>query len=463
MDFLELIKSKDYKAAKELLSYKEGIESNTSEFKNIRDIRDTQVGKRSDKTTKDGTVKVSKIPIPFQRQIVKAASTFLLGSPVKIIEKKDSENEDKDGEAFFEVMNNWDDMRMDSTLLKFCKAVKSETEASIVFFSVQDEATKSIKIKSRLITSDNGKVSPVFDVFGDMVAFNWEYVVKENGKDVTYWYCWTAETMYAVKGDGSTFTDLEGYPKANLFKKIPAVYMSQENPEWWEVQELIDRFEMSFSKFADTNDYFASPMYKAKGAVKSIPKKDETGKLVKLDIVETDKGNIIEADLDVISWDRAPEALKLEFETNKGLIYGLTDTPDLTFDNVKGIGNVSGIALKLMFLGPILKAKEGEGEYKIAISRILNIIKSGILNITKKASAKQIEELRMDILFTSVLPENFKEIIEMLSEASGGKAIMSQKSAVSHNPLVDNVEEEMDNIKEEAATEAIGSLGETVV
>src|SRR5690606_11958975 len=140
----------------------------------------------------------------------------------------------------------------------------------------------------------------------------------------------------------------------NVFGKIPAVYLSQDHPEWWEVQEMIDRVEMTLSKFADTNDYFAHPMFKAKGDLKSMPSKDETGKMVKLPIVETINGNLVEADIDFLTWDHAPEAIKMEIESWKDLIYGLSDTPDLSFNNVKGIGNISGIALKLMFLGPIL-------------------------------------------------------------------------------------------------------------
>lgn len=458
MDFLELLQTGNIKDAFALVSSKDGVENNVKEFNNHRDIRETQVGKRKDKQTKDSTVKVTKTPIPFQRQIVRTSSTFLFGSPIKIIEKKEEEKATESSEAFNAIINLWDDLRMDQTLLKFCKAVKSETEAAIIFYDQKKEVEKEVKIKSSLKTSENGKLYPVFDAFGDMVAFGWSYIEKEGDKDVTYWYVWTDEKQYAFKLSDSNWSVLEKFPKPNLFKKIPVVYLAQENPEWWEVQALIDNFEMTFSKFVDTNGYFASPMYKVKGAVNSIPSKDETGKMVKLDIVETDKGNVIEADLEVLSWDQAPEAIKLELETEKGLIYGLTDTPDLSFDNVKGIGNITGIALKLMFLGPILKAKEGEGDYQTVISRIINVMKSGIGNISNTSLSKKLEELRTEVRFTSVLPENIKEIIEMLTEATGGKSIMSQKTAITHNPLIDDNDKEFENIKEEATLE----LGDTV-
>ena len=458
MEFLELLESGNIKDAFAKASLKDGVADNVKEYNNKRDIRDTQVGKRQDKTTKDGTVTVTKTPIPFQRQIVRIASTFLFGNPVKIVEKKDSEKENEDSEAFNTVIDLWNDMRMDQTLLKFCKAVKSATEAAIIFYEQKKKGENEVQIKSSLKTHENGKLYPVFDAFGDMVAFGWSYIVKENDKDVTYWYVWTDEKQYANKLVGSDWQALEKYPRPNLFKKIPVVYLSQEHPEWWEVQDLIDNFEMTFSKFIDTNGYFASPMYKAKGAVSAMPKKDETGKMVKLDIIETDHGNVIEADLEVISWDQAPEAIDLELKTEKGLIYGLTDTPDLSFDNVKGIGNVTGIALKLMFLGPILKAKEGEGDYQTVISRIINVMKAGIGNISNTKLSKKLDELKTEVKFTSVLPENIKEIIEMLTDATGGKAVMSQQTAIAHNPLVDDNQEEINNIKEEETLQ----LGDTV-
>ncbi|WP_440881144.1 phage portal protein [Tenacibaculum sp. C7A-26P2] len=447
MNFLELLQSNQIEKAYNLLSAKEGVSDSAKEFNNDRKVRDTQVGNREDKIMKDGTInRVSKVPIPFQRQIVKTASTFLLGSPVKLVDK---ESNNEINEAFESISDLWHDLRLDSLLLDFCKTVKSETEATIVFFPVKKEDDSEPRIKARLLKNKNGKVYPIFDAFGDMTAFAWEYVVKEDNKDVFYLYIWTDSDQYIYKKQSKDWLPEEGYPKANLFKKIPVVYLSQENPEWWEVQGLIDMFENSFSKFVDTNGYFSSPMYKAKGAVSSIPKKDSSGKMVKLDIIETDRGNIIEADLDVISWDRAPEALKLEFETGKGLIYGLSDTPDLSFDNVKGIGNISGIALKLMFLGPILKAKESEGDYQVVISRIINLLKVGLSKIIKPKLEGSLKELRIDIKFTSILPENLKETIEILSQATGGKPILSQETASAHNPMVENSKEEIELMRNE--------------
>lgn len=450
-ELLELIAAGDMTKAYELFKAKEGVADYAREYNNARDIRETQVGKRKDKVVKNEVIPVTKIAIPFQRQIVKSASSFLFGSPVKLVSK---DEEDK----LWEIRKVWRKLRMDAMLLQFCKTAKSETEATLVFFHVKKEGQDPY-LKARVISNKNGKVYPLIDEYGDMVAFGWEYTAQEADKEVKYLYVWTAEKIYLSRGDGSTWEPVESYPQDNPFKKIPVVYLSQDNPEWWDVVEIIDRFEMRFSKWADTNDYFGSPMYKAKGGVKSMPKKDDTGKIIKLDIIETDKGNVIEADLDVLSWDSAPESTKMELDTAKGLIYGLTDTPDLSFDSVKGLGSISGIALELLFFGSIIKAKWDQGDYQTAVSRSLNIIRAGMTNILKGFTID--DEMEIDIQFTSILPENLKEIVEILSEASGGKPIMSQKTAMKHNPLVDDVEEEETNMKEEAKLET-QPIGETL-
>ena len=452
---LELLKENKIKEAIELLQSKakEDVEKYAHEFNNARDIRNTQVGRRQNKRTKNEEIAVTKIPIPFQRKIVRTASVFLFGSPIQLVPNEENE-------ASKAITYLWNDLRMDSLLLNLCQTVKSETEATIIFYEAKKE--DQVIIKARLLTNQHGKVYPYFDSYGDMTAFGWEFKTMENKKEISYLYLFTADNKYVFKQESSDWIIIHELSGKNQFGKIPVVYLSQKRPEWWEVQELIDRYEMSFSKFCDTNDYFASPMYKAKGSVTSMPEKDETGKMIKLDIVETPDGKIINSDLDFLTWDHAPEALKLEFELSKGLIYNLTDTPDLSFDNVKGLGNVSGIALKLLFLSPVLKSYWDQGKYKTAISRIINLMKSGLKNVLNK-NGNTLDDLQFDVVFSSVLPENIKEVVEILTEATAGKPIMSQQTAIANNPYVKNGEEEVNKIKEESDQETLLNLGESAI
>lgn len=443
MTFEEAIQAGKFEEAIKLLTAKKNVADYAAEYKeNKRDLRPTQVGKRQDKRLKNETVTVAKIPIPFSHDVVQSATAFLFGSPVKITSELTS---------IQDILDVWEKMRLDSLLIKFTEAVKSETEAAIVFY--QKEEGEELSLKARLLTSENGSLYPVFDAFGDLIAFGWKYKALDGDKEYEFMHLWTKEKYYILKNDsGWKETDDSGQ---NFFSKIPVVYMSQDEPEWFLVQTLIDRFEMNLSKFADTNDYFSSPMYKAKGSVGQLPSKDDTGKMVILPIVETQGGKLIEADLDVITWEQAPEALKLEFDIERSLIYGLTKTADLSQESLKGLGtNLSGVALQMMFFGSILKSKFDQGDYKIAISRMLSVIMSGMANITKQLTEADIKEAKFDIEFTSVLPDNLLDIINILSTATGGKPIMSQATAVKNNPIVEDADEEIRQIAEEEKAES---------
>ena len=107
-----------------------------------------------------------------------------------------------------------------------------------------------------------------------------------------------------------------------------------------------------------------------------------------------------------------------------------------------------------MFLGSILKAKFDEGDYEVVVQRCLKVMLAGMANITKTISTNEIEETIFDVLFTSVLPDNLVETIEMLSTAKTG-GIISKKTAVENNPLVHDVESEMKQINAEATLDAL--------
>lgn len=429
----ELLDAGNIEDALKVMKPKDGVLEHAKEYENDRTLRPSQVGKRQDKKLKNEVVTVAKIPIPFQRKIVQSGAAFLFGSPVSIT------SADGDIEP---IKDLWKKCRLDALFLSFAEAVKSETEAALVFYAA--ERPEGVAIKSRLLKSENGTYYPVFDEYGDMVAFCWRFNVASGSEKRERIRVFTADKIVTYEKD-KTWREVSN--ETNHFGKIPVVYLSQTNPEWWDVKELIDRFEMNLSKFADTNDYFSSPMYKAKGAVKALPKKDDTGKIIKLDIIETDSGRIIEADLDVISWDRAPEALELEFKLEKELIYGMTDTVDWAHMKEQGLGSVSGVALKLLFFGSILKAKRQQGDYRTAVSRALNILKAGAQNILRKGTFEQVE---FEIEFTSVLPDNIKETIETLFTATGGKPLISQETATGLNPFVSDATQEVERLQTEA-------------
>ena len=402
-----------------------------------RELRDLQVGER--KPYQQGEVKVipEKLKIQYQKKIVNTAVSFLFGDAPSI-NANDADN--PNAEAILKVLK---DNRIPSKLQDFAEAAMSTTIGVFIFNKNDDN-----EVKCRFYNQDRGNYYPKYDVYGDLTSFFWEFKIGEE----KHLWIFTNDSIYKYVDDKYSQETSETHD----FGIIPVVFVEQDEPEWYDVKELIDRIEMLISKLSGSNNRFAFPILKLLGGVE----KDENGKDVNLIDISKDgnalllghamkEGNLIQSNAEFLKRDTGVDSIKLEFEYLKEFIFSISQTPDLSFNNVKGIGTISGRAMVLMLQDAINKAKRKTGVYKTAIERIISVIKNG-LGITD-------EELTFDIEFNYSIPEDIKEQIEMLYSATGGKATMSQETAIQHNPMVKDPAEEADKIKEEQSQ----SMGET--
>jgi SPP1 family phage portal protein len=235
--------------------------------------------------------------------------------------------------------------------------------------------------------------------------------------------------------------------------KIPIVFYKQQATEWNDVQTLIDRIEDSLSKNADTNDYFGSPAVKIKGTVTKMPDKGEVGKLFQLK-AENVNGTMTYGDIEYMTWDRMPESIKMEYETLKELIYSQTFTPDLSFNNIKGSGNLSGIALKFMFMDAMLKASNKRDILSEGIERRISLFKALVGNVTEVTTKAILDAAIIEFEYSEIAPDNISELVDMLVVATGNKPIISQKTAVGLNPLIQDAEVEVAELQSEVTLAA---------
>ncbi len=232
---------------------------------------------------------------------------------------------------------------------------------------------------------------------------------------------------------------LEGFPKDNPIGKIPIVYAVKEQTEYEDVQDLIERLELLLSNFADTNDYHASPKIFVKGQITGFSKKGETGAIV--------QGGE-NTDAKYLSWQHAPESVKLEIETLLNLIYTLTQTPDVSFNNLKNVGNIAEKSIRLMFLDAHLKVADQMEIFEEYLERRISIIKSFIA--TSNLSLEEtINNVEIDNTVIPYMLNDKAEQLEFIMTATGNKQILSTKTAVEKLGLVDDTEEELKQIREE--------------
>jgi SPP1 family phage portal protein len=388
------------------------------------------------------TIAQAKLVIRYQRKIVNMAVSFLFGKPIKLILDN---KEDKYQETFSLINNIWDKNKLDYFNKKLARRLFVETKVAELWYVIIDsDNVKHIKVA--LLCNQNGDdIYAHFDNNGDLDAFTRRYKLEgADGKTYEHLDIYTAENFFfGVKKEA-----WQVEKKENLYGKIPIIYYAQTEPEWASVQSEIDRIEMLVSKSADTNDYFGSPTLKIKGKITNPPEKGEVGKMLRFTGEAGPDGKTDYGDAEYLTWTHAPEAVKLEYETLKDIIYSITSTPDLSFNNVQGLTKTSGEALKFLFMDSILKAKDKEEIFGEGLTRRINLLKA-ILSITDVKSKKSLEELDISIQFGDILPQSVTEIVKSLSTARGGEAIMSQDEAVRQNPLVSDAEEDIKRMEEE--------------
>ena len=415
------------------------------EYKGSRKIRNNQIGSREDVIGASGKVSYAeKLAINHQKKIVRTAVSMLFGSPADITA---NDSEDATG---IEVLRILKANRTKAKLMKFAEDVMSQT-IGVFIFSIVDNLEAEKEIKMRSYNSENGTFTPQYDEYGDLVAFYWEF--KQGEDDIL----WVFDNLEIHKYFGGDYAE----SITHGFDIIPVVFLKQDFPEWWDVKEMIDRSEMILSKLAASNNYFAFPILKLKGGTA----KDEKGKEVSIIDVDDDgktlllghaikDGHVIQADAEFLKMDTAIDSIEGEVKWLLEFIHSISQTPNLSFDNLKGIGSVSGIALELMFMDAINKAVWKRGDYRTVIERIISVIRSGMKGTQPSLNS---EELDFDIKFNLSLPKDIEAEVRMISEATGNKPFLSAETATKISPLTQDVADELDLL----AAEKSQSLGET--
>lgn len=381
---------------------------------------------------------VTRMAIPYQRLIVERLIGTMLGNPIKLKEESLLTDEAVQTDLFRGVKKVWKDNKLDFLNREVLRSLLSEMEVAEIWYPVKD-LKGEIELKCRIVSPFRGDaLYPFFDVNGSLVAFSREYKVKrQDGIHETRLDAYLKEgTLKFVKTDGDySFEKLI----PNILGKLPVVYYCQDAPEWNDIQEVCDRQDTLISNFADTNDYFASPMIVVTGKVEGFAEKGEQGKIVTLS-----SG----ADIRYLTWDSGPEAIKTEFENNEDVIYGSMQIPNFQWSRIKNIGNLQNAILKLFFTDPHMKAETKWEIFGIGLQRRLNLLSTAVHKLYNTRTSDL--EIIIEAVMTPYVPENIKEIVDSLITATGGEPVLSQRRAVKLNPLVDNPETEMEILGEES-------------
>lgn len=424
--------------------------------------------KRQDKQVESGDQKitmesVNRIPVPYQKQIVASAAQFLCGNPIVLQTKPPDQLEEVENNLLIIVQKIWKDNKLDYDSKQIAKRMFSECEVAELWYweaapenywagtpnekvlGLSEEngqvTTKQAgtRLRMKIISPALGdKLFPVFNAAGDMIAFGREYHIPKEGKEVPHMDLYLPDNIIYMEKPIEIGSEWSRKDVKNVIGKIPVIYYAQLQPEWHDQQQMIDRYEKLISNHADTNDYNGSPMVIVHGKIIGFAKKGEQGK-----VLELEAG----AAAEYLTWESAPESIKMELENLVQQIFDTSSTPMITFDKLSGLGAYSGIALRMLFLQAHMKASDHEETFGKSMQRRINFLKSAAATINHQL----IEGLAIDISpkFEYYMPQHTEEQVTVLNAAVAG-GIMSVETAVHQNPLVQDAEAEVEKIEGEA-------------
>ena len=240
----------------------------------------------------------------------------------------------------------------------------AETESAKLYHIYRKDNTNERTVKSLVLARSTGyKIRPLFDQYGNLSAFAYGYKLKENGKNIQHWDIQTADLLYYCKKEAIGWK-VDKFP--NPTGKINVIYYKQPKA-WSGAERRLNREEMLDSKVGDTNNYFADPIALATGdVIASMTDPDKPGKLIQI-IGNDSKFEYLNPPQ--ISETRREEKCELE----KSILFD-TFTPDLSFDNLKGLGTLSGTAIKNAMILGYIKRDNLKEIYDELLDREKNVI-----------------------------------------------------------------------------------------
>lgn len=441
------------------------VDPSSSEYGSTRSI---MVNQEESMPEKCRIEHVNRIAIGWQKLIVKRAVGITFGNPVKYKAQPEGAAEKALYEAVQRVLKDNKEAPLNR---RAARHIYGLTEVAERWYTTESQEPHTNYSKNgttfhiRVVTFSpkfGDVLYPYFNDDRDMEAFSRKFSRKDSdGKERCYFETYTAENFYmwccestaTASTDAQGWKMVEGYPKKNPYGKIPIIYGCQEEPEFEDVNPLVDRMEKLLSNFGDTNDYHASPKIVVKGHVNSFCKKGEAGAVLELDP---------DASADYLVWNQAPQSVKDEYDILKELIHTISQTPDISWNAVKGL-SVSGLALQLMFMDSVLKVKDKEEIWLDFLTRRVNLIKTMLYSIDKATFKDAAKTLCIDPEIVPFVTTDEQGNINVALAASGNKQLASRRTAIQRIGWTDDVDQEMKDIEEEEEREDYFNQGEPTV
>ncbi|MCM1223742.1 MAG: phage portal protein [Lachnospiraceae bacterium] len=397
---------------------------------------------RPDKATYDeqgnftGWVKRWKLPLDYARYINEMAVVFIYGRPVQWLQN--STGTDRAYQAFTDFIK---DKHFNARIRQAKRLAGAETKSALLFHCYQNKDGKADCLIKVLAASLGDTLYYIKDQYDRLVYFARGYTIRERGSmSVRCVDIYTDDFIYHCKAGGVGW---QVERETNFIGKKPVILFEQET-EWSGAANLIERQEYMKSRTADVNDYMADPALVATAdVVAGLPDKDTENKLYVLG--ENGK-------LEYLMPSAATDLKQAESEDNERHIFRDTFTPNIDFDVMSKLSNVSAKALKQMMVLASIKADMRKESHDEMLKRTGSLIKAILARVTNIELAGELERLLVEHEYQEPFGE---DVVEAISNAIKEKnaGALSQETLIELNPLIRDKQREKDRIKAETEAE----------
>ena len=374
-----------------------------------------------------------KIPIPYQPFINEIALVFLYGRPVKWSQL--SEGTDYGYQNYLKLM---EEIRFNAHVREAKRAAGAEGRAALLYHVYRDSIENKPKLLLNVLCKkNNDDIYIIKDQYKRLTAFAWGYYLTESGNNTMYHVdIYTRDTIYRAKRANIGW---EVLVTPNPIGKIPVLLFEQE-VEHDGVQQMIERSEALTSTDADVNDRFANPAMVATAEIlNALPKAEEEAKLYILK-----NGGKVE----YLTWDQASQSKANEYERLDKHILSKSFTPNIDFDNMKTLGNLSAKAIRKVMLLAVIKAEKRKETHDGYMNRHASLMMAIMGNVLDYAHKSEYDTLLLGHEFQEPFGDDVSETLaDVLKQYGAGG--MSTQTMLELSYLIKDAKKEAELIKEE--------------
>lgn len=385
----------------------------------------TDTTTRKDKIRKDGSKEeASRIYIGLEKLLTKRITEFMFSIPVKrIYHNIDGSKTRQQIAKAIESIYKY--ARIDSENIKRGNAYFAACEIFTIWYVVDKPNTlygfkSRYKLKCKTYSPMDGvKLYPLLNELDDMLAMSVEYKKKVADKEITYFETYTADKHYKWRQQGSGWESVGTVEEIKLMK-IPGVYAFRPVPIYHGLTRIRKELEYTLSRNSDVIAYNAAPVIKIAGQIKGEEDKGESRRIYRVE-----NGG----DVSYVSWSQAIEALKYHVETLLKLYWMQSQMPDVSFDNMKSLGNIGYDARQMLLTDAHLKVGDESGVWIEFFEREGSVIKE-FLKHMNDAWKREVDNIEIEYIISPFIQNDEDATADRILKLNGGKPVLSHLESI---------------------------------